>query len=222
MADELEVKVKRCHGNRQRQHFKRRCRARSWSSEAINAAIHMRLETERVHKRKRDPVAGSTKSLSQLSLSQVRSKKIKGSEVESSSLYDHVHSQLYKLSSYLKMPRRRLLHSLHLQLNCSLTKKREQNFVLTRLQWLDRQFCLERTRYLYRIYFDLGVREQTWPVSALFTPESYVSVCLCHRSRQGYSTVDRRDERSRHHARPYSKLLGCLGQRHRSMFQRIE
>ena len=222
MADELGVKVRRCHGNRALQHFKRRCRARSWSNETINAAIQMHLETERVHKRKRDPVAGSTKSLSQLSLSQGRSKKIKASEVESSPLYGHVHSQLYKLSSYLKMPRRRLLHWLHLQLNCSLIKKREQNFVLTRLQWIDRQFSLERTRYLYRIYFDLGVQEQIWPVSVLVIHESYVSVCLFHCLRQGYSTDHRRDERPRHHARACSKLLGCLGQRHRSMFHGIE
>ena len=176
MVDELEVKVKRCHGNRALQRFKRRCRARGSSDEKISAAVQTRLASERVHKRKRDPVADSTKSLSQLSLSQGRSKKIKASEVESSPLTDHVHSQLHTLSSYLKMPRRQLLHSLHLQLNCSLIKKREQNFVLTRLHWIDRQFCLERTRYLYRIYVDLGVREQMWPVSALFAHESYVSV----------------------------------------------
>jgi hypothetical protein len=161
-AEQFEAKAKaqakRCHGNRQRQHFKRRCRARGWSEEAIAAAIQMRIETSPskcANKRKRDPVSSSTKSLSQLSLSEGRSKKIKPSPFSS----DHVPLQWHTLSKYLKMPRRRLMHSLHLQLNCALKKKSEQNFILARLQWIDRQFCLEQTRYLYRIYVELAIAE---------------------------------------------------------------
>lgn len=178
MMDDQEVKVKRCHGNRPLQRFKRRCRARGWTDETINDAIETRLATERALKRKRDPVACSTASLNQLSLSQGRSKRIKTTEVEPSPFCSDVHSQLHKLSTYLKMPRQSLLQSLHLQLNCSLLKKREQNFVLNRLRWIDRQFCLERTRYLYRIYFDLAVREQRWPVSALSDDGNDESLCF--------------------------------------------
>ena len=72
---------------------------------------------------------------------------------------------LYKPSKYLKMPRRLLLHSLHLQLNCPLKKKKEQRFILSRLKIIDQQFCLEQIRYLYQTYFDLGLQQQVWPVS---------------------------------------------------------
>ncbi len=72
---------------------------------------------------------------------------------------------LYKPSKYLKMPRRLLLYSLHLQLNCPLNKKKEQRFVLSRLKIVDQQFCLEQTRYLYQTYFDLDLQQEVWPVS---------------------------------------------------------
>jgi hypothetical protein len=63
------------------------------------------------------------------------------------------------------MSQRLLLHSLHLQLNCSLKKKKEQRFVLSRLTIVDQQFCLKQIRYLYQTYFDLGLQQQVWPVS---------------------------------------------------------
>jgi hypothetical protein len=72
---------------------------------------------------------------------------------------------LYKPSKYLKMPRRLLLHSLHLQLKCSLKKKKEQRFILSRLTIIDQQFCLEQIRDLYQTYFDLGLQHEVRPVS---------------------------------------------------------
>ncbi len=75
------------------------------------------------------------------------------------------HSTLYKPSKYLKMPRKLLLHSLHLQLNCPLKKKKEQRFILSRLAIVDQQFCLDQIRFLYQTYFDLGSEYQMWPVS---------------------------------------------------------
>jgi hypothetical protein len=85
---------------------------------------------------------------------------------------------LYKPSKYLKMPRRLLLHSLHLQLNCSLQKKNkkaaEQRFVLSRLKIVDQQFCLEQIRYLYQTYFDLGLQQQVWPVSLSIIPLTFI------------------------------------------------
>jgi hypothetical protein len=63
---------------------------------------------------------------------------------------------LHKFSKYLKMPRRLLINSLHVQLNYLLKKKKEQNFILSRLRLFDEQFCLDQIRYLYQVYFDLG------------------------------------------------------------------
>jgi hypothetical protein len=67
------------------------------------------------------------------------------------------------------MPRRLLLQSLHLQLNCPLKKKNEQRFFLSRLKIVDQQFCLEKIRHLYQSYLDLGLQQQMWPVSFLLT-----------------------------------------------------
>ncbi len=79
--------------------------------------------------------------MSQLSISQAAiPKKTKRPVVETMSSNNEISTQtnsqnytLYKPSKYLKMPRRLLLHSLHLQLNCPLKKKKEQRFVLSRL-----------------------------------------------------------------------------------------
>jgi len=113
--------------------------------------------------------------MSQLSISQGVSKKLKCSLEETTSSKSDRLSQsnqdnlvLYKPSKYLKMPRRLLLHSLRLQLNCSLKKKKEQNFILSRLKTIDQQFCIDQIRYLYQTYFDLGLQYQIWPVSFKF------------------------------------------------------
>ncbi len=110
-----------------------------------NQAIHE--QTQESNKRKRDDpliqksLDNSMKSLSQLSMSQKVSKKMKQSAKEEKSSNDddnstqstQDHSTLYKPSKYLKMPRKLLLHSLHLQLNCPLKKKKEQRSILGRL-----------------------------------------------------------------------------------------
>jgi hypothetical protein len=98
--------------------------------------------------------------MSQLSVSQAAvPKKTKLSSVEKMLLNSEINTQkssqsytLYKPSKYLKMPRRLLLHSLHLQLNCPCLKKKKE-------------FCLEQIRYLYQTYFDLGSQQQVWLVS---------------------------------------------------------
>ncbi len=103
-------------------------------------------------KRKRDDLStqksldNSMKSLSQLSMSQKVSKKMKQSAKEEKSSNDddnstqstQDHSALYKPSKYLKMPRKLLLHSLHLlQLNDPMKKNKEQRFILSRLAIVD-------------------------------------------------------------------------------------
>jgi len=146
---------------------------------------------ERAHessKRKRDDPSiqkslnSSMKSMSQLSISQAAApKKAKLSTVETLSSNTDMGSEtnsqnflLYKPSKYLKMPRRLLLHSIHLQLNCSLKKKKEQRFILARLTIMDQQFCLERLRDLYQTYFDLGLQHQVWSVSFSITTSIFM------------------------------------------------
>jgi hypothetical protein len=191
---QITKRKKKCHGNRKLQHFKRKCRARGLTEEQITTliqnkkhAISEQLLTDQAIpeqayescKRKRDDQSiqktlnDSKKSMSQLSISQeaVR-KKTKRSTVETMSSNNAISTQinsqhytLYKPSKYLKMSRRLLLHSLHLQLNCPLKKKKEQRFVLSRLKIVDQQFSLEQIRYLYQTYLDLGLQQQVWPVS---------------------------------------------------------
>ncbi len=81
---------------------------------------------------------------------------------------EHNNCTLYELSKYLRMPRRLLVHSLQLQLNCNQRlkwKKKERRFLFKRLQLLDRQFYLDQIRHLYQFYFEKGLKYQTWPVS---------------------------------------------------------
>jgi hypothetical protein len=159
----------------------------------LNDQIIIHEQTKKPNKRKRDQsnhptelVNSSVKSLSQLSISREerdnegKLKKMKNSTLEtmsSSSLFsnnDNDNSNqsnqdnnitLYKLSKYLKMPRKLLLHSLHFQLNYRLKKKKEQRFVLSRLKLFDQQFCNDQIRHLYQFCFDQGLQHQVWPVS---------------------------------------------------------
>ncbi|CAF4122159.1 unnamed protein product [Rotaria magnacalcarata] len=47
-----------------------------------------------------------------------------------------------------------LLHSLRLQLNCSIKRKKEQRFTLSRLELFDKLFCLHQIHHLYQKYLD--------------------------------------------------------------------
>ena len=128
-------------------------------------------------KRKRDRsqqnlLNQSVQSMSQLSISQDTSKRMKSSTEETAAgaathgiQSSQEEIQFYKQSKYLKMPRKLLLQSLRLQLNSKLKKKKEQRFILNRLQILDRQFCLNQIHYLYQTYLHLGSRYHMWPVS---------------------------------------------------------
>ncbi len=191
---QITKRKKKCHGNRKLQHFKRKCRARGLTEEQITTLIQNRKhaiseqllidqaipeQARESRKRKRDDQSiqktlnDSMKSMSQLSISQEAvPKKTKRSTVETMSSNNEISTQtssqnyiLYKSSKYLKMPRRLLLHSLHLQLNCSLKKKKEQSFILSRLKTIDQQFCLEQIHSLHQTYFDLGSQQQLRPVS---------------------------------------------------------
>jgi hypothetical protein len=149
----IVTKKAKCHGNRKSQHFKRKCRARGLNEEQIATLIYTRNnivseqllndqsvnnETKQSIKRKRDGskqdlLNNSIKLISQLSISQEGvSKKVKISTNETTIRDNNNNNQsiqgictLYKPSKYLKMPRKLLLHSLRLQLNYSLKKKKE-------------------------------------------------------------------------------------------------
>jgi hypothetical protein len=107
-------------------------------------------ENEMINQSIQKSLNDSTKSMSQLSISQVavlKKKKLSPVEImssnnEISTETDSQNYTLYKPSKYLKMPRRLLLQSLHLQLNSPLKKKKVQRFVLSRLKIFDQQFCL--------------------------------------------------------------------------------
>jgi hypothetical protein len=197
----IVMKEKKCHGNRKLQHFKRKCRARGLNEEQSAALIDARHhaiseqllndqtannQIKKSTKRKRDRseqnlINSSIKSLSQLSITPAVSKKAKNSTQQtilSIDNYSNHSSQenltFYKPSKYLKMPRKLLLHSLRLQLNHRLKKKKEQGFMVSRLQIVDQQFCLDQIRHLYQTYFDLGLKSQVWPVSLKFS----LSVCF--------------------------------------------
>ena len=188
----IVVKKSKCHGNRKLQHFKRKCRARGLNEEQVATLIQTRHHTiseqllynpttknqnKQSTKCKRDLseqnlLNSSIKSLSQLSISQEAAKKMKNSTSENMITDDNHTNEcsqekdnLYKISKYLKMPRKLLLHSLRLHLNNRLKKKKEQHFILARLHIVDQQFCLNQIRYLYQTYFDQGAKYQMWPVS---------------------------------------------------------
>ena len=188
----IVIKKSKCHENRKLQHFKRKCRARGLNEEQIGILIQTRHHTiserlsnnpttknqnEQSRKRKRDLSAqnllnNSIKSLSQLSISQETTKKMKNSTSKSmisdgnhTNECSHDKHKFHKLSKYLKMPQKLLLHSLRLHLNNRLKKKKEQHFILSRLQIVDQQFCLNQIGHLYQTYFDLGSQYQIWLVS---------------------------------------------------------
>lgn len=179
-APRIQATVSKCRGNRKVQHFKRKCRRRGMNEEEINALIQTRTVTtsgyqmEQTQKRKRDTtdqqaISSSTKSLSQLSISQPAAKKMKdGLPPQHIRAVEDTNSDQmdgYKPSKYLRMPRQSLLRSLRLQLDFVMKKKKHQRFVLTRLHLLDEKFCQEEHCYLHQTYLNLGSQHDLWPVS---------------------------------------------------------
>ncbi|CAF5128061.1 unnamed protein product, partial [Rotaria magnacalcarata] len=180
----------KCHGNKKLQRFKRKWRTRGLNEEEIVTLINtkghdiseqslnesmMNDEIETFNKRRRSSSKQnlSNKSLismSQSSIPQGVFKKMKNSQIETKSSIDNNSNRLnanddisfYKSSRYLKMPRKFLLHSLRLQLNCSIKRKKEQRFTLSRLELFDKLFCLHQIYHLYQKYLDFGLQYQIW------------------------------------------------------------
>ena len=75
---------------------------------------------------------------------------------------------MFSVSKYFQMPKKLLLHSLRLQLNYPLKKRKDKSFILSRLRLLDEQFCLRMDQYLNQSHFDNadGSHDKIWPVSS--------------------------------------------------------
>ncbi|CAF3686753.1 unnamed protein product [Rotaria socialis] len=183
-STDIDNKKPKCHGNKKLQRFKRKWRTRGLNEEEIATLINTRShdtseqslnesmmndEIETFNKRKRSPSKQklSNKSLismSQSSISQGVLKKMKNSQIETKSSIDNNSDRLnenddisfYKPSRYLKMPRKFLLNSLRLQLNCSIKRKKEQRFTLSRLELFNKQFCLHQIHHLQWFTKKLG------------------------------------------------------------------
>ncbi|CAF4752529.1 unnamed protein product, partial [Rotaria socialis] len=160
-STDIDNKKPKCHGNKKLQRFKRKWRTRGLNEEEIATLINTRShdtseqslnesmmndEIETFNKRKRSSSKQklsnkSLTSMSQSSISQGVFKKMKNAQIETKSPIDNNSDclnenddiSLYKPSRYLKMPRKFLLNSLRLQLNCSIKRKKEQRFTLSRL-----------------------------------------------------------------------------------------
>ncbi|CAF5178217.1 unnamed protein product [Rotaria magnacalcarata] len=190
-STDIDNKKPKCHGNKKLQRFKRKWRTRGFNEEEIATLINIRShdtseqslnesmmndEIETFNKRKRSSSKQklsnkSLTSMSQSSISQGVFKKMKNGQIETKSPIDNNSDRLnenddisfYKPSRYLKMPRKFLLNSLRLQLNCSIKRKKEQRFTLSRLELFDKQFCLHQIHHLYQKYLDFGLQYQIWP-----------------------------------------------------------
>ena len=192
-----QKKKSKCHGDVKLHHFKRKWRAQGLSEETIQVFIQNRKQYQqqrrKLHhcndnqieldtitvKRKRDQstqpsIHSSAKSLSQLSLSQRSRKRLRPMPERATSFTDILFNvaeldvKLQKFSKYLRMPRHLLLRSLQLQLNFPLKQENEQNYVIRQVQLINEQFCVDRLRYLYQSYWDLGSSAHIWPVSVTY------------------------------------------------------
>lgn len=177
---------RKCHGNRKLQRFKRKCRRRGWNEQQICFTIEKRSHVisescqndhtvheqpkqfnkrKRIDQSKENLLESSIKSMSQLSISQQALKRIEHST--SNDKFNQNEIIFYKPSRYLKMSRKLLLHSLRLQLRCSLKKKKEQKFIFEQTTVMDRQFCLNQLYLLYQRFYSQGEQHQVWLVSML-------------------------------------------------------
>ncbi|CAM4973951.1 unnamed protein product [Rotaria socialis] len=183
---------KKCHGNRKVQRFRKKCRARGMKLHNIEKKIkqkfvdsrtnqtksmvnnndsidnrpktiitlkqHVNKESNISNKRKREPV----RSLSQISISQPISKKVKKKQNIIRTTIPNS-DKVYRVASYLKRLPRLLIQALGRQLDQPLKTKLEHRFIYSRLKLLDLQYCLNIHESLWHSYFDLGCEQQQWP-----------------------------------------------------------
>jgi hypothetical protein len=187
-----QKRIKRCHGNRNIQRFRKKCRAKGMNPATISKQVKKRFnvvvenQTTQVttndnkvknnsttalnNKRKRDlttnRVVRSTSEMSNIQ-SPVKKKKMTTTEITTTTMPINVHNNIYRCASYLKRLSPILLQALRLQLDHLLKKKFEQIFVYKRLQLLDKQFSLQLHQSLWQSYMNMGPQHQLWPVSTI-------------------------------------------------------
>jgi hypothetical protein len=66
---------------------------------------------------------------------------------------------------YLKRSSTILFQMLNKTLNYTLKIKNEKDFMYTRIDLLDQQYCLEVHQQLWQSYLDIGTQKHIWPVS---------------------------------------------------------
>jgi hypothetical protein len=152
----------------------------------------MATTTTNLNKRKRDILlhelkSNSTmpKSISSISIMQPLPKKIKKKPMTNPIVQEEDNNSInknyrfvcfyifflhnmffdYRRPMYLKRSPSILFQMLNKRLNYTLKKKDEQNFIYTRLNLLDQQYCLQVDLILWQSYLDIGIEQNKWPVS---------------------------------------------------------
>ena len=191
-----QKRTKRCHGNRKRQRFRQKCRAKGMKPSTITKQVKKRFnvienQTTQVstndtkvknnsinvsnNKRKRDLTTNQVvRSTSELSIvpsppkkKMAKSKNNVTTTNTTTATSMVMHNNIYRCAPYLKRLSPILLQALRLQLDHALKKKIEQAFVYKRLQLLDKQFSLELHRSLWQSYMNMGSQQHIWPVSRI-------------------------------------------------------
>jgi hypothetical protein len=73
----------------------------------------------------------------------------------------------HRLPNYLTKGSNLLIQSLTLQLQQDKINKKQQRFLLKRLQLLDQHYCIEQQQQLWQSYLNHGNSSNIWPVSYL-------------------------------------------------------
>ena len=191
----MESRRKRCHGNRKRRSFKKKCRRKGLSEEEILQLVsqHRRSDHARIQSRSHQTDAmevnnttadmETTAALNDVADGNTTTNSKKRKQMASSSgqasnsqrpakkkrssqiSYSSIRSN-YKLPMYMKTSPNILFQTLRLQTKHPLKKRGEQRFIHQRLQLIDRQARLQLRRNLWQSFFALGCERQIWPVSS--------------------------------------------------------
>jgi hypothetical protein len=186
---------KRCHGNRKRRCFKKKCRRRGLNEEEIVRLVsqHRRSHQERIQRTSHQTDAmeinntttdmETTSALNDVADGNTTTNSKKRKQMTSSSgqasnsqrpakkrrssqiSFASIRSN-YKLPMYMKTSPNILFQAVRLQIKHPLKRRGEQRFIHQRLQLIDRQARLQLRRSLWQSFFALGCERQVWPVSS--------------------------------------------------------
>ena len=178
-----QKRMKRCHGNKKIQRFRRKCRAKRMKPATIAKQVQKRFNvlaktttpiTTSINpisnKRKRGPTTNRVvRSTSEISIVQSPPKKIANTKSQLLRTSMATSENIYRRSTYLKRLSPVLLQALRLKLDYALKKRNEQSFVCERLQLLDKRYCLELYQSLWQSCLTMSSEQQIWPVRNAFS-----------------------------------------------------